>query len=212
MPNTPSSSGQSRGRPELSDEDIAGMRRHIADCALKLFEEHGYEAVSMRRLATEAGCTTKTLYRYFDRKIDILRQLWGEIFTDLFGQLDAIAARKKEARERLDAIALGYVTYWLQQRDRYFMVFMSSGVSQPDVSVFVEDDVIVVRFQLIFKALADALDTPASPEDIHLRAQLLLCALNGIAHNLITISAYPWDDPEKLVRAAVSGALTAELA
>ena len=185
------------------------MRRHITDCALRLFQQDGYDAVSMRRLANEAGCTAMTLYRYFDRKIDILRKLWEEVFTELFDQLDQIAAKEDDTIKRLNAVALGYVTYWLDQREHYFLVFMSSGVSQPDVSVFVEDEGVVQRFALFYESLAKALGEDASEMDVTLKAQLLLCTLNGIAHNLNTISGYPWAEPDALVSAAVSGALKA---
>lgn len=209
MAATKSPATRSRGRPALSSDELAGMRRHIADCALRLFQEHGYTAVSMRRLAREADCTVMTLYRYFDRKIDILRQIWAEVFTELFDQLDQIAAREQDPAERLEAIALGYVNFWLEQREHYFLVFMSSGVSQPDVSIFVDDDKVVERFSVIQDSLAEALSPDASAAEIGLKTQLLLCALNGIAHNLITISAYPWAEPEALVRATVSGTLKA---
>ena len=69
--------GRPRGRPTLSEAEASEMRRHIADCAMRLFQEDGYDAVSMRRLAGEAGCTVMTLYRYFDRKIGHLAGALG---------------------------------------------------------------------------------------------------------------------------------------
>lgn len=199
--------GRRRGRPSLSKEKIADMRKHITGCALRLFQEDGYDAVSMRRIAKEADCTVMTLYRYFDRKIDILRQLWGEVFTELFDQLDQIAAKEKDATQRLNAVALGYVNYWLEKREHYFLVFMSSGVSQPDVSVFVEGEDVVGRFALIFFSLAQALGETVQDTDLNIKAQLLICILNGISHNLITISAFPWAETKILVDAAVASVL-----
>jgi len=196
-----------RGRPSVSKAKIVDTRKHITGCAMRLFREDGYEAVSMRRLAKEADCTVMTLYRYFDRKIDILRELWGEVFTELFDQLEQIAAEEKNATQRLNAVALGYVNYWLEQREHYYLVFMSSGVSQPDVSVFVESEDIVGRFALIFSSLAEALGETTEDVDLNIKAQLLICILNGISHNLITISAFPWAEPEALVDAAVVGVL-----
>ncbi|MEM1397635.1 MAG: TetR/AcrR family transcriptional regulator [Pseudomonadota bacterium] len=207
--------GRSRGRPVQSEQDLAEMRAHIAACALRLFQEDGYQAVSMRRLASEAGCTVMTLYRYYERKIDILRALWGDVFEELFGLIDQTASEAllssdtKSPRDRLEAISNAYVSYWLDRREHYFLVFMSSGVSQNDVSVFVGDDQAVARFGVFFDALGLALGGTASEEDLMVKAQLLLCSLNGIAHNLITISAYPWVDPEILVKAAVSGVIDA---
>lgn len=207
MPKTEPPAPLTRGRPTLSEDQISDTRQRIATFAQKLFQDEGYDAVSMRRLAKEAGCTAKTLYRYFDRKIDILRHLWEDVFTDLFDQLDQVATQHDNAVERLNAVAMGYVSYWLEKREHYFLVFMSSGVSQSDVSVFVGNEGVVERFGLISQSLAGALDKDTPSEEIDLKAQLLLCSLNGIAHNLITISGYPWATPDKLVGAAVSSLL-----
>ncbi|NWH08743.1 MAG: TetR/AcrR family transcriptional regulator [Alphaproteobacteria bacterium] len=176
---------------------------------MKLFQEEGYAGISMRRLAQESGCTVMTLYKYYARKIDVLRDLWGQVFAELFDELERTASRKQTAHERLQAIALGYVAFWLARRDRYFMVFMSSGVSQSDVSVFVQDDRVLSRFGLFRQTLAKVLGGQADEAELTLKSELLLCALNGIAHNLITISAYPWPDPKRLVQAAVAGVIKA---
>jgi AcrR family transcriptional regulator len=40
-------------------------RRVIAEAALRLFREHGYEATTMRAIATEAGVATGNAYYYF---------------------------------------------------------------------------------------------------------------------------------------------------
>ncbi|MEM1396225.1 MAG: TetR/AcrR family transcriptional regulator, partial [Pseudomonadota bacterium] len=168
--------GRSRGRPVQSEQDLAEMRAHIAACALRLFQEDGYQAVSMRRLASEAGCTVMTLYRYYERKIDILRALWGDVFEELFGLIDQTASDTKSPRDRLEAISNAYLWYWLDRREHYFLVFMSSGVSQDDVSVFVGDDQAVARFSVFFDALGLALGGTASEEDLMVKAQLLLCS------------------------------------
>lgn len=198
-----------RGRPSRSPKQIEHMRAHIAACAMRLFEAEGFEAVSMRRLAQEAGCTVVTLYQYYDRKIDVLRDLWAQVFGELFDGLDAIAARETKPLGRLNAVAFGYVDFWLQQRDRYFMVFMSSGVSQDDVSVFVADDPVLSRFDLFRTCLSEALGTGATQAALTLKTQLLLCGLNGVAHNLVTISGFPWAAPKRLVRGVVDGVLKA---
>ncbi|MEM7741861.1 MAG: TetR/AcrR family transcriptional regulator [Pseudomonadota bacterium] len=196
-----------RGRPVLSDAELAEMRRRITDCAQRLFEEEGYHAVSMRRLAKEVGCTVMTLYRYFDRKIDILRELWAHVFVQLFDHLDQIAQQTDDPVERLHAISAGYLQYWLDNRETYFLVFMSSDVTQSDVSIFVDHEDIVQRFALFQISVIEALGASAEETDTTLKAQLLLCALNGIAHNLVTISAYSWLSPHDLVQSAVSGVL-----
>lgn len=198
---------RARGRPVHSAEQISDMRAHIAACALKLFQQEGYAAISMRRLAQEAGCTAMTLYKYYDSKFDILSSLWAEVFDRLFNELDRLSADKSEPEARLYAVALGYVSYWLENRDHYFMVFMSGGVSQSDVSGFVTGSEILGRFDLFRAILYAALGDNGSSQSLNLKAELLTCILNGIAHNVITIGGYPWSNPEKLVRQAIDGLL-----
>lgn len=199
---------RSRGRPPLTEQQITDIRLRISSCALKLFQDEGYEAISMRRLAKEANLTPMTLYKYFDSKIEILHLLWEEVFTVLFDDLDDVAAKDPEPRSRLNSVALRYVTYWMDNPNHYFMVFMSKGISQEDVRGFVEIDTILARFDVLRDGISTALDGNVDPATKTLKATLLLCVLNGIAHNLITISSYPWPHPEELVRTAIDGLLS----
>ncbi len=195
-----------RGRPARSAQHVAEMRARIAEQAQILFLSEGYGAISMRRIASATGCTVMTLYRYYDRKIDILRHLWMMVFETLFDELEQVAETYSDPRQRLEAIALGYVRYWLENREIYFMVFMSSNVEQSDVSVFVQDDAIIGRFMIFKLSLAQATSN-TSDSDLTTSSELLLCMLNGIAHNLITISAFPWSSPQVLVRTAIDSLL-----
>lgn len=58
------------GRPATINPDT------VAGIALALFAEHGYEQVSMERIAQAAGIGRKSLYRYFTSKADLV---WGGI-------------------------------------------------------------------------------------------------------------------------------------
>lgn len=203
----PDNRPRARGRPVHSERQVADMQARIAENALRLFQQDGYEAISMRRLAQEVGCTVMTIYRYYERKIDILRDLWARVFEELFDSLDQLAKLHPDPIDRLQAVAFGYVSFWLEHRDHYFMVFMSSNVDQSDVSIFVQDDALLGRFQIFQRGLADASFDGLSEADLTVKSEMLLCALNGITQNLITISAYPWSSPQVLVNAAISGAI-----
>lgn len=176
------------------------MRKDIADTAKRLFQDEGYATVSMRRIAGEIGCSPMTLYKYYDAKIDILRTLWADVFDELFKQLEtAQGIRKKE----LQFLGTTYVQYWLDHPEYYRLVFLADGVTQPDVSIFIDNPELVQRFGIFGEAISNA---SSSPEDITASKEKLdafLCFLNGIAHNIITISDYPWPEPNKMVRMAV---------
>jgi AcrR family transcriptional regulator len=57
-------------------EQAAETRRKILDAAERLFSEHGYAAVSMPALATQAGVALKTVYLAFGTKAGVLHALW----------------------------------------------------------------------------------------------------------------------------------------
>jgi AcrR family transcriptional regulator len=198
---------RARGRPSRSAAQRDDIRAHIARCALRLFQQEGYAAVSMRKLAAEAGCTPKTVYAYFHAKVDILSLLWSDVFAALFDELDALAAAEPDPVLRLEEVAQAYVDFWLEHREHYFLVFMSGGLSRADVEGYVATGVPSARFGLFARCLADALGE--APDGLALRAksEALVCALNGISQALITISGHAWTPPETLVHIAVHGVL-----
>lgn len=204
MPNTKTPSKAGKGRPALSKAQKETMRGEIARHAERLFQDEGYSAISMRRLAGEVGCSPMTLYKYYENKIEILRQLWAQIFKTLFDHIERTQPRDASPAQALAHIAKTYVAYWLDHPEHYRLVFMSQGVSQREVGTFVDDTQISNHFIAFFEAMQQA--TRLDPQDQMLKhkTDLLICTLNGIAHSQITISAYPWTEAEKLVDMSVA--------
>ena len=54
----------------------AGTRERLVATALRLFREDGYEATTMRRIATEAGVSLGNAYYYFGSKDDLVHELY----------------------------------------------------------------------------------------------------------------------------------------
>jgi len=55
--------------------DHAAYRAELLDGSLAAFAEHGYAALSMRKLAAHLGVSTGTLYHYFATKEEIFGQM-----------------------------------------------------------------------------------------------------------------------------------------
>jgi AcrR family transcriptional regulator len=195
-----------RGRPPRTAAAVEEMRARIAEAASKLFESEGYAAVSMRRLADEVGVTPMTLYAYYDAKIDILRHLWAQILDVAFDAVDAAAAKSRDPHARLRAASRAYVAYWLGHRDHYRIVFMTEGVSQDDVGVFMGDAATAERFAFFARAVAASF--PAGTAALKGKTDLLICGLHGIAHCQITMSSFKWARADALVDDLVAGLLS----
>lgn len=52
-------------------------RTAIVEAALRLFSEHGYEATTMRAIATEAGVATGNAYYYYASKEELIREYFA---------------------------------------------------------------------------------------------------------------------------------------
>lgn len=87
-------SGRRGPRPSLTIEAIA-------DVAVRLADEGGLEAVSMKAVADELGMTTMSLYRYVDAKDD----LYAVMLDRAYGSPPARLAARGGWRTRLDAWA-----------------------------------------------------------------------------------------------------------
>lgn len=190
-----------RGRPRKSARERAVMRDDIAATARRLFKSEGYANISIRRLARELGCAPMTLYQHFDAKIDILRTLWDDVFADLAKELDAVTSTDRP-EDRLQSIGVAYVSYWLRHEDHYRLVFMTEGVDQKDVGAFIGNANVARCFDAVAEAVRALCPTDA-PAEIALRSDFFICLLQGVAHNHITISGYPWSRAELLIGQAV---------
>ncbi len=204
-------SGRSkRGRPALSEAQRQEMRDKIALATQRLFKEEGYRNISMRRIAQEVGCAPMTLYQYYDSKLDILHTLWNEVFDELFGGLAELELEGREAQEQLQHLASAYVSYWVDNPDHYRLVYMTEGVSQSDVSVFIDDPDLMARYQ-VFAEVFGIVCANAFPRAVMAKKlDTLMCFLQGIIHNRVTISGYPWPDLGDMVGLAIHGVLNQE--
>lgn len=194
-----------RGRPAITDAKREGMRSEIAGIAKQLFQDEGYATISMRRIAGEIGCSPMTLYKYYDAKIDILRTLWSDVFNDLFQQLETVPKMGKAGtgEDRLQCLGSIYVQYWLEHTEYYRLVFIADGVTQPDVDIFVDNPELVQHISIFAQAISDSCSEELAPDVLKVKLDAFLCFLNGIAHNLITVSGYPWAAPDRMVAMAV---------
>jgi len=86
------------------------MRERILDVALDLFNEHGYDATSLREIAQRLGVSKAALYYHFEQKADIMVALHQRFHRIGQALLEEFAARSAEA----DPVRL-----WLELLDEF---------------------------------------------------------------------------------------------
>jgi len=98
--------GSDGGRTE------AAMR----NAALRLIARHGYDAVSMRRLADEVGVQAAALYRYFPTKEDLLHTLMREHMEALIASWTDLSDAQADPRAQLAAFVRNHIAFHLARR------------------------------------------------------------------------------------------------
>jgi AcrR family transcriptional regulator len=101
--------------PEPADTKAARTRSTIIDAALRLFRERGYDATTMRAIATEAAVSVGNAYYYFESKEQLIQGFYDRAQVD-----HAAAARPVlEAETDLAARIIGVGEAWLEVMEPY---------------------------------------------------------------------------------------------
>ena len=98
-------------------------RKSIVAAAGKLFSSMGYNAVTMREIAKEAGCSHTTIYIYFKDKEALLHQLSKSPLLTLVQQMEALLIQLATAEDRLKIDKPG-IHFVLPVKPKYVRSFL----------------------------------------------------------------------------------------
>ena len=190
-----------RGRPKRSIEDTEHMRAAIKQAARNLFASGGYDGVSMRKLAVEAGCAPAAIYAYFPNKRAVLHVVWEDIFSDLAHIMTQTAAAHADPLQRLDALARTMIGFWLDRPDDFRAIFLIEDKPQsPDDVYFAQTSSSLSGIDHIQSAAQEAVaQSQVTLTDAARISHIVMSAITGTALNLITIPEYDWGEPDTYV-------------
>ena len=97
------------------------VRRLVLDVASRLLEAEGPEALTMRRIAAEVGCSTSVLYTMFGGKSGVAEGLWREGFERLRQAMKRVEA--DDPLGRLTALGHAYRSNAIANRAYYAVMF-----------------------------------------------------------------------------------------
>lgn len=97
----------------------------LVSAAHRLLAEHGSQALTVRRIATEAGMSTMNVYSRFGGKDGVIDVLYVDGFERLFSAIKAVPATE-DLRADLLAIAQAYRQFALDNPTYYRVMFRSA--------------------------------------------------------------------------------------
>ena len=188
------------GTIERRERERIELRQRILDAARELFATHGYDAVSMRKIAEAIEYSPTAIYVHFRDKAALFHELCGQDFLALAGVLQELAA-VADPVERLRRIGDAYITFALKHPNHYRLMFMTRA--EPAAVAPTEEDLrekgnpTVNAYAFLKQAVTQAIEAGrlrAELRDPELVAQVLWAGVHGIASIQITFDNDPWID------------------
>jgi AcrR family transcriptional regulator len=194
-----------------SPEHQQDLRQMIITAAREQFRRHGYEGVSMRKVASLVGYTAGAIYRYFPDKESLLRHIWEDELRWNSAYVRGAVDQAKQPIDKVRQIFLAYLRYWLQHADNFRVVYSGSPaeVTREDA----RHETFGFNYSTDdyngFKAILEGVikDAPNAPRNIDMAMQALLAGVHGVVAMKLSPSQFPWFDAEKMGRLIVDSML-----
>jgi AcrR family transcriptional regulator len=116
----------------LSESETGVFRARICSAAAKLFVDEGPAAVTMRRLATELGCGTMTLYRYYDNKEEIITAVRTRGMHQMAETLENALDTPGDGRTRSRNVRDAYIDFARRDTATYRLMFEYPETNRDD--------------------------------------------------------------------------------
>ena len=194
-------------RPSLDDREIEEFRREICEVALRLFAEDGYESVTMRAIADEAGCSPAKPYSYFDDKEAILAATRARCFHKLSDYIEERLDGTEDPEEALRVQTRHYLEFARSQPHAFQIMF---ALDQASAREFPEIRSAIRRsWGIVRGSVQEAIDAGVIDADLGEFAELIWSGIHGIATLELAGTPGPEWDSQALVEPMLDALIAA---
>lgn len=156
-------------------------RKAIVEAAGKLFSRRGYDSVTMREIAKEAGCSHTTIYIYFKDKEALLHQLSMGPLSELQQQFIQIRKTDMSPKDKLTRMSLQFIEFCLINRNIQTVIFTVKSVRVDDKVPELEiNQVRNALFGSLIGILGECLPDGTSEDRILMYSRIYFFSLHGI--------------------------------
>jgi AcrR family transcriptional regulator len=176
--------------PEVNDSEA---RTRIFAAALRLLSDEGSSSLTVRKVATEAGCSTIGVYTWFGGKDGLIDAIWIDGFRSFAGALRRVRPLD-EPMGRLQAQAHAY-RRWALKHPRHYKIMFLGGIAD-----HVPGDEAQRCALSAFAELQRGVNEAIAKGDLitadDMDANAVAMAMWGIAHGLVSIELVQSGPPE----------------
>ena len=194
---------------ERRARDRQQLQQRILDTARDLFVAHGYDGVTLRRIAEAIEYAPGTIYGYYKDKDALIQALCLADF-EAFEKNFPRGAPPTDPIEAIEAIGKAYIDFALSHPNHYRLMFMTRRpVTPPAEAMKDADDPARNGYALLRKTVQRAIDAGrlrSRFRDADLAAQTLWAGVHGMASLQIAMGDDPghaWTPVESRVAAMI---------
>lgn len=155
-------------------------KKSILAAASKLFAERGFETVTIREIAKEAGCSHTTIYLYFADKEALLHQLSIPPLEQLRETLNDILMQNKQPELKFKEINREFIRFCLSNRNMHHIFFTVRSSRVDEEPKHELNKLRLVLFGLLRRSLAECLELEQSDDRILTYSRICFFTLYGI--------------------------------
>jgi len=182
------------------------LQKAILDEARRVLVSEGYLQLSMRRIASEVGCTATSIYLYFHNKDALIHALIDEGMQQLQDELAGVLDREPDLDAQLESLCRAYVEWGLAHPEFYEVMFM---LHPKRMERYPARKYRRARKNLehISAVLGGALDLDESSQELDVATTVIWSSLHGTVSLLIAGRVDVSLERDHLIDAAVDHAL-----
>lgn len=124
------------GIQERKEREKEALRQRIIAAATDLFQQEGYDKVSMRKIAKKIEYSVGTLYLYYEDKDELFLAVQEAAFGKAFIYIQQVGD-SDDPMELLERLGERYLRFGVENPGLYRLMFMSD---QPMKALSEEDD------------------------------------------------------------------------
>ena len=178
------------------------LREEILDAARQLFAVNGYEATSIRSIATKVGASPGILYHYFEDKQDIMAHLVRETFSKLSQRLEAIRGDGDLPEARMRRGLRAYIEFGLEHPHHYALLFMKidswDGNEKIQEAFQIQGSAAFNCLRMMARECIDRNVLRPDIRDAEELAQTLWAAIHGLVSIQVSCKAFPFLERTRL--------------
>lgn len=93
---------------------IKDLRARIINTAIHIFNEEGFNAIDMRKIARECKIAVGTLYNYFPKKKELMYEVFNNLWKESMDELDRFMEESQPGESLLE----NYITAFHREMDK----------------------------------------------------------------------------------------------